>query len=318
MTGMNSVKLDRRLLLKGGVAAGAAAVLASPASVTPAMAALPENQFKPVPMPPLPPFKEGIAEIPGTKLYYRDFGGDGVPLVLMHPATGSAIMWGYQIPAFVKAGYRVIAYSRRGYYKSETVADKNNAGQPSTDLRNLMDKLGIGKFAAVATAAGCTITLDFAMDHSDRLHAIVLSSGALGNLEEPEYRKVSDFVRTKGLEDMPPEFRELGPAYRGSNVEGTKEWLDLEHKAINGNRLGPTNVNKFTWATLARVKCPTLFIAGGSDLAAPPTMMRIAAERIANADMVIAPNTGHSVYWEQPDFFNNAVLDFLGRHVKKG
>lgn len=313
----DAANLDRRLVLKGGVA-GVAAAAAGTMATTPALAALPANQFAPVKMPDLPPFKEGIAEIPGTKLYYRDFGGDGVPLVLMHPATGSAIMWGYQVPAFVKAGYRVIAYSRRGYYKSEPVADKNNAGQPSTDLRNLMDKLGVGKFCIVATAAGCTITLDFAMDHSDRLHGIAISSGSLGNLEEPEYRKASEAVRTKGFDEMPPEFRELGPAYRAVNHEGTKEWVELEHKALNGNRLGPTNVNKFTWATLARVKCPTLFIAGGSDLAAPPTMMRIAAEHVANAEMVISPNTGHSVYWEQPDFFNNAIIEFFGRNVKKG
>ncbi len=310
-----SVKLDRRQLLKTGVLAGSGFVVGGSVGITSAQAALPADPFVPVPVPPQPPFKEGVAEIPGTKLYYRDYGGNGIPLVLMHPATGSALMWGYQVPAFVKAGYRVISYSRRGYFGSEP-ADKNNAGQPSTDLGNLMDKLGIGKFAAVATAAGCTITLDFAMSHSERLYAVAVSSGAYGNLDEPEYKKVSDTVRTPGLEKMPPEFRELGPAYRGANVPGTKEWIDLEHKALNGNRLGPTNVNAFTWANLAKIKCPTLFIAGGSDLQAPPTMMRIIAQKVANADLVVAPNSGHSVYWELPDFFNNAVLEFMGKHAK--
>ena len=41
--------------------------------------------------------------------------GGGQPIVLLHPATGSGLIWAYQQPAFVKAGYRVIAYSRRGY-----------------------------------------------------------------------------------------------------------------------------------------------------------------------------------------------------------
>ena len=39
-------------------------------------------------------------------------------------------------------------------------------------------------------------------------------------------------------------------------------------------------------------------------------------DTFANADLVVAPNTGHSVYWEQPDFFNNAVLEFVGKHAR--
>jgi pimeloyl-ACP methyl ester carboxylesterase len=41
----------------------------------------------------------------------------------------------------------------------------------------------------------------------------------------------------------------------------------------------------------------------------------IAAE-IPGSEFVVAPESGHSVYWEQPDVFNRAVLDFAGRHGK--
>ena len=49
------------------------------------------------------------------RLWYRDTGGNGVPVVFMHAATGSSRVWDYQIPAFTAAGYRVIAYDRRGF-----------------------------------------------------------------------------------------------------------------------------------------------------------------------------------------------------------
>src|SRR5215218_3654543 len=65
------------------------------------------------PIPTQVPAKEGVAEIPDTRLWYWDTGGDGAPIVLLHPATGSGLIWGYQQPVLAKAGYRVIAYSRR-------------------------------------------------------------------------------------------------------------------------------------------------------------------------------------------------------------
>ena len=40
------------------------------------------------------------------------------------------------------------------------------------------------------------------------------------------------------------------------------------------------------------------------------------AAEIPNSEIVIAPEAGHSVYWEQPDVFNSAVLEFIGRHGK--
>jgi pimeloyl-ACP methyl ester carboxylesterase len=31
---------------------------------------------------------------------------------------------------------------------------------------------------------------------------------------------------------------------------------------------------------------------------------------------VIVPECGHSPYWEQPEFFNRTVLEFIGRTSK--
>ncbi len=71
------------------------------------------------PIPEQVPAAEGFAAVPGARLWYWDTGGQGEPLVLCHPASQSSQIWLYQQPAFAEAGYRVIAYPRRGYYKSD-------------------------------------------------------------------------------------------------------------------------------------------------------------------------------------------------------
>jgi pimeloyl-ACP methyl ester carboxylesterase len=30
--------------------------------------------------------------------------------------------------------------------------------------------------------------------------------------------------------------------------------------------------------------------------------------------VAIAAECGHSIYWERPEFFNQTVLEFIGRH----
>ena len=66
------------------------------------------------PIPEQVPAAEGFAAVPGARLWYWDTGGQGEPLVLCHPASQSSQIWLYQQPVFAEAGYRVIAFSRRG------------------------------------------------------------------------------------------------------------------------------------------------------------------------------------------------------------
>jgi pimeloyl-ACP methyl ester carboxylesterase len=85
-----------------------------------------------VPLPAPVPATEALATLPDTRLWYWDTGGEGIPVVLVHPATGSALIWGYQQPAFAKAGYRVIGYSRRSYYGSDPLPKESPASRRKT------------------------------------------------------------------------------------------------------------------------------------------------------------------------------------------
>src|SRR5213076_1502533 len=84
--------------------------------------------------------RETYADLPGVRLWFKDSGGSGVPVVILHSNTGSSQNWEHQIPAFTAAGYRFIAYDRRGFGRS--VAE--SGAQPGTaadDLRALMKHL---------------------------------------------------------------------------------------------------------------------------------------------------------------------------------
>jgi pimeloyl-ACP methyl ester carboxylesterase len=264
------------------------------------------------PIPPQVPPKETIAVLPGTRLAYWDTGGTGEAVVLLHPATGSARIWSYQQPVFAKAGYRVIAYSRRDHGGSDPVP-KENPGTAAGDLHALMDFLKVEKFHLAGSAAGGGVAMDYALSHRERLLSLVIAC-AVGGVIDRDYAERIESLRPKGFDEMPATFRELSPAYRAANPEGAAAWAALEASAITGNRFGQKPANIVTWARLADLNVPTLVIGGGADLYVPPPLLRTYASHIPGAELTIVPEAGHSLYWERPDVFNRALLDFFAKH----
>lgn len=250
---------------------------------------------------------------PGVHLSYTDTGGTGVPIVLMHAATGSIASWEHQTPAFVKAGYRVIAFDRRGW--GGTTTDPNTpAGTAADDLVALIDSLHIDRFHLVGTAAGGFIAFDAALSFPRRLRSIVVAN-SIGGVQDPEFVALGQRLRPAAFTAMPPEVREVSPSYRASNPSGTERWISLE-KASRPHGQVPAQPlkNAITFAALESIRVPTLLLTGDADMFAPPPVLKMFAMHIAHAETLIVPEAGHSTYWEQPEIFNRAVLNFLRKH----
>jgi pimeloyl-ACP methyl ester carboxylesterase len=273
-----------------------------------------DDPMIPVPIPEQVSANEGIAELPGTRLGYWDTGGTGEAIVLLHPASGSALIWLYQQPVFAKAGYRVIAYSRRNYYNSD-LAPADNPGTASGDMQNMIEFLRLEKFHLVSSAAGGSVAADYALSHPERLLSLTVSSNNLaaanGYIAEAAAK-----IRTKEWDDLPRWFRELGPSYRAANPAGVQKWIELNHKSETGKGARQKLVNVVTPEKLETLKVRTLLMTGAADMFTSPSIMRMIARHVPDNEVVIAPECGHSVYWEHPEFFNRTVLGFLGRRIK--
>jgi len=148
---------------------------------------------------------EQYAELPGVRLFYIDTGGGGVPVVLMHPATGSVRAWEHQLPAFTKAGYRVIAFDRRGWGRTESQPN-SPAGTAADDLVALLDHLRIDRIHLVGTAAGGFVSLDVALSFPKRLRSVVVAN-SIGGVQDEEFLAVGRRIRPPEFLAMPPELR---------------------------------------------------------------------------------------------------------------
>ena len=258
---------------------------------------------------------DGLVTVPGAKIFYLDSGGSGVPVVFLHAFTGSSQVWEHQIPAFTRAGYRFIAYDRRGF--GQTVADTNGpASTGADDLLALIDYLHIDKFHLAGTAGGGFVAVDFALSYPQRLRSFILLCSTSG-IQDRDYVEATRRMRWDGFDKLARAFLELSPSYRFANPEGVARWSEFESKNRAPEAVrGPDQPfkNQVTLSLLETIKIPTLVIAGDADLYAPPALMRRVAERIRGAQFVSIPEAGHSVWWEAPDEFNRTVLGFIAKH----
>jgi pimeloyl-ACP methyl ester carboxylesterase len=255
------------------------------------------------------------AELPGVKLWFTDSGGTGVPVVLLHPNTGTVDIWEPQIAVFAQAGYRVIAFDRKGWGKSVAdAASGTPAGSIAEDLDALVGHLKLDKFHLLGIAGGGFIALDYAAWRTDKVRSLIVG-GSTGSFADQE---VVDFIARIAIPEIrkqAPHYREIGPSYRGANPDGTRRWIEIdEHARQPGAGFQPSLRTPNTFAKISTITAPTLLIAADADLLAPPALMRVWAAHLRRHEWAVIHDAGHAMAWEQPGAFNDKVLDFLRRH----
>jgi len=205
-------------------------------------------------------------------------------------------MWENQVAAFTGVGYRFIAYDRR------------EVGSAVDDLEALAEHLVLDRFHLVGTAAGGIVAVDYALTHPERLISLVVANSIVG-IQDEDYVEMTRRLRpAPEFNAIPADIRELGPSYRAANAEGTRRWKELS------KHIAPQNTkNRITFAALETITIPTLLLTGDADLYTPPSVLRLLAARFPNCESAVIPECGHSAFWEQPEAFNQAVLDFIGK-----
>jgi len=252
------------------------------------------------------------ADIPGARLWFKETGQHGTPVVFLHAASGTNDSWGLQEPAFIESGYRCIAYDRKNWGRSESVTPAGSAGD---DLEALAQHLGLNRFHLVCTALGGIIGLDYTVEYPDRVISLTVSSSFTG-VTDQSYLDAQTRLRPPEISNLPIELREVGPSYRAVNPEGVAEWLRIEESSRHEitPEEGQSPRSPMTYARLAAMQIPVLMLTGGADLLSPPAMMKLVADHIPNCRFEVVPEAGHAAFHEEPEVWNKLVLKFIEQH----
>jgi len=235
-------------------------------------------------------------------------GGTGKPVIFVHGVVTTSNIF----PAYVRTyspDYRGIAVDLRGYGDSEKPATGFTIKQFSEDLIALADKLSIEKPVWVGVSMGGMILQQLALDHPERVGALVLVSTTEGAMvldkdlptigNPRDYRDVS---RNIIVESFPPG---TPSALYQPLLDRIPTWNGtVLREALTS--MAQANVH----GRLHTISAPTLVIVGAKDDVATPAIARGIQSQIAGSKLVEF-QTGHFMMAEDPERFRTVLGDFL-------
>ncbi|NWF27416.1 alpha/beta fold hydrolase [Streptomyces sp. PKU-EA00015] len=104
------------------------------------------------------------------ELWADDSGGDGMPLVLLHPGVGDSTIWDPVLPALT-ARRRVIRYDSRGFGRSPAPTAAYSLVE---DLAAVLDHFGLSRAVLVGSSMGGATSISLALDARDRVAGLAL------------------------------------------------------------------------------------------------------------------------------------------------
>jgi pimeloyl-ACP methyl ester carboxylesterase len=260
-----------------------------------------------------------------VNLAYDD-RGSGDPVLFIAGRGGAGRTWHlHQVPAFQRAGYRVITFDNRGIGATEN-ASGFTTEQMLGDITSLIEKLDAGPVRIVAVSMGSFLAQELMVTRPDLVSAAVLMA-TRGREDRTRAfgREAERELQAAGIE-LPPKYdaklrliENFSPTTLNDDAK-VRDWIDMftmwptkptpgllaqVDVAPVGNRL----------PVYRSIAVPVLVIGFADDLLLPPHLGREVAEAIPGARYLQIPDTGHLGFIERPDAVNAAALEFFGSGV---
>lgn len=267
----------------------------------------------------------------GTDIYVKDWGS-GRPVVLMHGWPLNADSWDAQALALAEAGFRVIAYDRRGFGRSGQPWSGYNYDTLADDLADVMTETGADNDATiVGFSMGGGEVARYMSRHGGKG---VVAAGLVASIvpymlqtddnpygvPESTFQQMRDGIRKDRASFMRDTFTPMfyGVGYITSPV--SDDVLDWSTQMALMAGLRPTLACLDAFAhtdfrpDLAAFRVPTLIVHGTADKTVPiDTSGRAAAKGIPNSQLVEYDGAPHGLNVAEQDRLSADLLTFLRR-----
>jgi pimeloyl-ACP methyl ester carboxylesterase len=239
----------------------------------------------------------GYAKHAGARIYFSTYGA-GPPVVLLHGGLANQRYWGDQVPALVKAHYRVVLIDSRGHGRSSRDGRAYTYELMASDVVAVMNVLHLRKAAVVGWSDGAIIGLVMALKDPDRVTRVFAFAANM----DPSGVK-------SGVDNNPTfaAFETQAAAEYASLNPAPTDFVDFQ-AAIEQMWAKEPN---YTVADLAKIATPVAIAGGDHDEAIKREHTEYLARSIPGAKLIIFADASHFAFLQQPDAFNAAMLAFL-------
>jgi len=262
-------------------------------------------------------------------LYYEDHGS-GHPVVLIHGYPLSSSSWEKQVPELLKAGYRVIAYDRRGFGKSDQPTSGYNYDTFAEDLHHLIQHLKLKNFSLVGFSMGGGEVARYIGKYGSKgvSSAVIMSGVPPYLLKTGDNAEGVDGAVFVGIEKAVAAdryafftqfFKDFYNAdiYLGKRVSEQAvqaSWAVAASASSTASLACVPSWHEDFRQDVAKIDVPTLIIHGDSDRIVPfASAGQRTAKLIKGAELVVVKEGPHNIAWTHAEEVNAALLTFLNK-----
>ncbi|GGF48273.1 hypothetical protein GCM10011519_22820 [Marmoricola endophyticus] len=250
--------------------------------------------------------RTGYVELRGALAFVEDVG-EGPVVLLVHTAGQSGVQWRRTTPDLVAAGYRVVVPDLPGHGRSEPdpAGPVDDLGEYAAWLLDLLDELGVDRFAVVGCSIGGKITLDLACRAPDRIDAAVAMAavgGRPGLSEAGQRRELEDSASpSRGDRTYLGTLASVGGALPESEARMVATMHRREDPVVSTTDLVAWSRHDVS-GRLDRVTCPLHVVAGAEDYWIDQRAVRATAAAVPHARCTVLDGVGHYPMEELPEF----------------
>lgn len=263
-----------------------------------------------------------------VEIFYTD-QGEGQPVVLIHGFPLDGESWGKQQAALLDAGYRVIAYDRRGFGASSKAGSGYDYDTFAADLHALIEDLdltdailvgfsmGTGEIARYLSRYGAGRIAKAAFLGSLEPFLLITDDNPDGAGPQEFFDGIAQSVRDDRHAFLTGFFRDF---YNLDDTLGDRISQEaLDASVATARRAGNTAIAAapLTWPTdfradIPAVTVPTLILHGTADNILPiDKTARKFRELLPDATYVEIEGAPHGLLWTHGAEVNAALLEFL-------
>ncbi|MBB6609739.1 alpha/beta hydrolase [Pontibacter sp. Tf4] len=268
----------------------------------------------------------------GTTIAYTDQGKGPETLIFIHGLGSYLPAWDKNIGELSR-NYRTIALDLPGYGKSSKENVQVGMAAYAQAVLALMDELKIKQAVLVGHSMGGQIAITAALQAPERVKKLVLAAPAgLETFTEPQKQLFKATVTPESVQKTPDEKAVANIKVNFYQMPADAQFmiddrLKMAQSADFGNYSKAVAasvaamVDEPVYDKLPQLQAPTLIVFGEQDALIPnkylnPNLTTQAVantgkEKIKNSQVVLLPQAGHFVQYEQADAFNKAVREFL-------
>ncbi len=268
------------------------------------------------------------AAVGDVRLHIDDSGGSGRPVVLIHGWPLSAQAWALQVPVLQAAGYRVVAYDRRGFGRSDKPESSYSYDVLADDLQRVMDQCDLQDVTLVGFSMGGGEVARYIARHGEsRLHSVVFASAVppylMRSPDNPDGPLTPEKAHQKKqlLEQDRPAFfdhfttdffsangvLQVTESQRGDAIAMCQQSAPYAALACM-DAFSATDFRE----DLGKVTVPTLVIHGDADAIVPIESSGLRTHRAVPHSHLVRLNAApHGLNVSHAQAFNEALLAFL-------